>query len=243
MSGHSKWENIKRQKKKEDRARAKVFGKLSKLITTAVQEGGSDNPESNVRLRQAIERAKDQDMPKENIQRAIENASKSLESAEEVFLEAYGPEGIAILIRGYTDNRQRTVQEIKSLVDRYDGSLAEPGAVAYQFKKLGKIVIENPGEEKSLTLLDIDGILNFEEEGNQVALIVVPEKLNKITNQLTEQDFKVIENKLDWQSDNQRKVSNKDTQESLSELISRLEDRIDVQGVFTNWESRVEVNG
>lgn len=235
MSGHSKWENIKRQKSKEDRARAKVFGKLSKLITTAVQEGGSDDPESNVRLRQAIERAKDNDMPKDNIQRAIENATKSLESAEEIILEAYGPEGVAILIRGFTDNRQRTVQEIKTLIDRHKGSLAEPGAVGYQFNKVGKIIIKNPGEKQLLTLLDIDGILNFDEQGKTVCLTVVPDKLNKITQQVSDA-YELEETKLFWQSDNLREVNTEEARKSLENLISKLEERIDVKGVYSNWK-------
>jgi YebC/PmpR family DNA-binding regulatory protein len=235
MAGHSKWENIKRQKKKEDRARAKVFGKLSKLITTAVQEGGSDDPEANVQLRQAIERAKEADMPKDNINRAIENATKGLESAEEIFLEAYGPEGIAILIRGFTDNRQRTVQEVKTLIDRHNGSLAEPGAVGYQFNKVGKIIIKNPGEDQLFNLLDIDGILNFEEQSDQVELTVSPEKLTKIVQQL-DKDFNVKESQLHWQADNLLQVNKQETKNSLESLISKLEDRIDVKGVFTNWQ-------
>ncbi len=237
MSGHSKWENIKRQKKVEDSKKAKVFGKLSKLITTAVQEGGSDDPMVNVRLRQAIERAKDQNMPKENIKRAIENASKSLEKAEEIFLEAYGPGGIAILIRTYTDNRQRTVQEIKSLIDRFDGSLAEPGAVGYQFEKLGKIVADKPGEEKILSILDISGILNFEQQGDRVLLTVLADSLNEIIKQISDQGLDIIESGLFWQPKTKRKVDSSEAKSSLEKLIARLEERIDVKGVFTNLKN------
>lgn len=236
MSGHSKWENIKRQKKVEDKKRAKVFGKLSKLITSAVSEGGSDDPKVNVRLRQAIERAKEEDMPKENIQRAIENASKSLEAAEEFFLEAYGPAGVAILIRGVTDSRQRTVQEIKSLIDRYDGSLAEPGAVGYQFKKIGKIIIKNSNEEGLLSLLDIKGILNFEEGVEQIVLTVKGDCLSEIVQQIRDRGLEVVEFELDWQTDIKRQVSDKSVRDNLEKLISSLENRIDVKSVFTNWE-------
>ncbi len=238
MSGHSKWENIKRQKKAEDRKRAKIFGKLSKLITTAVSEGKSDDPKTNVRLRQAIERAKEQDMPKENIQRAIESASKGLEAAEEVFLEAYGPAGVAILIRGLTDNRRRTVQEIKSLIDRYDGSLAEPGAVGYQFKKVGKIVVKNPNEDEDrlLSLLDIEGILNFEEGTEQIVLTVKADSLSGIVQRIGNQGLRVIKSELDWQADNKLQVSDKHDCQNLEKLISNLENRIDVKRVFTNWE-------
>ena len=118
MSGHSKWSNIKRRKGAEDQRRGKVFSKMARLIAVAVKEGGSVNPEFNAKLRLAIDRAREENMPKENIQRAIDSAAKKREAIEGLILEGYGPGGVAILVEAVTDNRQRTIQEIKNVFQK-----------------------------------------------------------------------------------------------------------------------------
>ncbi|MFH1561482.1 MAG: YebC/PmpR family DNA-binding transcriptional regulator [Patescibacteria group bacterium] len=132
MSGHSKWSNIKDRKGAQDKKRGAVFGHLSKLITMAVKEGGSSDPTQNPRLRTIIDQARSEDMPKDNIQRAIDNAQKRGD-LEEFIVEGYGPGGAAVLVKVATDNRQRTIQELKSVFQRAGGSVVKPGAASYQF--------------------------------------------------------------------------------------------------------------
>ena len=180
MSGHSKWANIKRRKEAQDQKRGKIFSKLARLITMAVREGGSPDPAVNPKLKLVIERARAESMPKENIQRAIESAVKKKEAIEELTLEGYGPGGVGILVEAITDNRQRTIQEIKSIFQKNGGSLSEPGAVAFQFEKKGIIEIENPGdEEKILGLID-QGVEDFEIDNQLVILWLSPAKLEEL---------------------------------------------------------------
>lgn len=160
MSGHSKWKTIKHKKGLKDAKRGKLFTKLGRVITVAAQGGGPD-PESNPTLRTAIEKAKDGDMPKDTIQRAIERGAGGGEgtSFQELVLEGYGPEGVAIVCEILTDNRNRTVAEIRKLFDQYDGSLGEQGSATYIFKDpekpLFEVKIENKTQaEKVLGLVE-----------------------------------------------------------------------------------------
>lgn len=136
MSGHSKWSKIKHDKKITDSRRGKSFDKISRLISVAAKEKGSDL-ETNPKLRMAVEKAKSINMPKDNIERAIKRGSGKLEEAniEEVLYEAYGPSGTALIIKGITDNKNRTVAEIKNILNKFNGKLAEPGSVQYLFDK------------------------------------------------------------------------------------------------------------
>jgi YebC/PmpR family DNA-binding regulatory protein len=231
MSGHSKWENIKRQKGAQDRARAKVFSKLSSLITAAVKEGGSPDPDKNVQLRQAVDRAKDEDMPKENIKRAIDNALKKQEASNEVVLEGYGPYGLAVLIKAVTDNRQRTIQEVKNIFDKHGGSLAEPGSVSYKFSRQGRVVVKRRNEETILNLIDY-GVEDFIEKESQVIVLIKPEKLKKFVDQ--------IENKFNIISHGVRLVANdiltvdSGQREKIDEFLEMIRDHPDVEEVFVN---------
>ncbi|RLB39274.1 MAG: YebC/PmpR family DNA-binding transcriptional regulator, partial [Deltaproteobacteria bacterium] len=155
MSGHSKWSSIKHKKGIADARRGKIFTKLIREITVAAKLGGGD-PSGNPRLRAAIAAAKAENMPKENIERAIKKGTGELEGAayEEASYEGYGPGGVAVLVDCLTDNRNRTVAEVKHLFERHGGSLGEPGCVAWLFEKKGLIVVEKDkvNEEK---LLDV----------------------------------------------------------------------------------------
>ncbi len=158
MSGHSKWSSIKHQKGVTDARRGQLFTKLTREIIVAVREHGS-NPELNFRLRLAIQRARDHNMPLDNIERSIKRGSGELEGAtlSEVTLEGYGPKGTAILVRAVTDNRNRTLQEVRNIFDRYGSNLGENGCVAWLFESRGLITIEtNKLDTEELTLQAID---------------------------------------------------------------------------------------
>ncbi len=139
MSGHSKWQNIKHRKESVDKKREKIFSKISRLISVAAKKGGAD-PEMNPELRQAVEKAKELNVPKDNIERAIKKGSGQIEGEqiEEVIYEAYGSNGIAVIIKCITDNRNRTLSEIKHILSNFEGKMAQAGSVSYMFNKKGE---------------------------------------------------------------------------------------------------------
>jgi len=180
MSGHSKWSTIKRQKESNDQKRGRLFTKLAGAIAIAVKEGGGDNPETNFKLRLVIDRAKEANMPKDNIDRAI---SRSLgqeggSNWSRVVYEGFGPFGISLLIEVLTDNRNRASAALKNYFDKRGGNLAGPGAVAFQFESRGRLVVlqEKDKETQAMKLMDLD-ILDLKEEGNSFVLLTAAEKL------------------------------------------------------------------
>ncbi|MFH1601415.1 MAG: YebC/PmpR family DNA-binding transcriptional regulator [Candidatus Shapirobacteria bacterium] len=231
MSGHSKWENIKRRKGAEDKKRGQVFSRYANLILAAIKEGGSSEPENNARLRAIIDEAKAANMPKSNIDRLLQkgNAQKELEN---FFLEGYGPCGLAVMIQMATDNRQRTTQEIKSIFRRYRGSLAEPGAVSFQFQR--QVVIETPAldEEKILQAGDW-GAADFKQEKGKVVFYLSAEKLTSFKEGLNKAKIKIISEDWIMRPKNLIKV---DSQEEVGKFLNELEDNEDTIAVFTNCE-------
>lgn len=236
MSGHSKWANIKRRKEAQDQKRGKVFSKLARLIAVAVREGGSPDPAANPKLRLVIERARAENMPKENIQRAIENAIKDKEAIEELILEGYGPGGVGILVEAVTDNRQRTIQEIKNIFQKNGGSLSEPGAVAFQFEKKGVIEIEDPGdEEKILSLIDL-GVEDFETDDQIVILWLAPSNLEELKKKIETAGLVVKRVDLVMRPKNFLRISDPAKARAALALLETLEQHDDVQRVFTNLD-------
>lgn len=235
MSGHSKWDNIKNRKSAQDQKRGKIFSKLSRLITAAVREGNSPDPHSNPRLRIAVDRARAESMPRDNIERAIESATKKKEAIEEFVLEGYGPEGVAVMIEIITDNRQRTVQEIKNIFQKNGGSIAEPGAVSFQFEKKGLIEISGSGEEIMLKLID-QGVEDIEEDVKRGVLRawvssgqieIVSEKLKQVGLPPLISDM-VLKAKMTIKMDDPRR------EKLMVDFLDLLEEHEDVQRIFTN---------
>lgn len=234
MSGHSKWANIKHRKESQDYKRGQVFSKFARLIAIAVKEGNSADPESNSRLKFVIERARVENVPKENIQRAVENAAKKKEAMEEVSLEGYGPGGIAILIEAITDNRQRTIQELKNIFQKNGGYVVEPGSVAFQFEKKGLIELENPKDEtKTLELIDL-GAEEFEEEGEVLTVWVSPADLDEFKKRATETGFQIKKVDLLMKPRNLLRIDDPQKGKSALSLLNFLDDHDDVQRVFSN---------
>jgi len=235
MSGHSKWENIKRAKGVQDQKRGKIFSKLSRLIVAAVAEGGSDDPQFNPKLRMAIDRAKAENMPKDNISRAIASANKTAESLEELTLEGYGPDGVAIMIAALTDNRQRTIQEIKNIFSNNSGSLAEPGAVAFQFENKGVISVVNPNDEEKLMQIIDCGAEDIEEAEDVITVWTAPADVSKVKSNLEKIGLKVKKTDLVMVPKNPIKVG-PDKAGRIMKFLEALEDHDDVQKVFFNVE-------
>lgn len=236
MSGHSKWSTIKHKKALVDQKRGKIFSKLVRQIQVAAKK--DPNPETNSALRLAIEKAKEVNMPLANIQRAIKKATGAIkgEELEEIILEGYGPEGSAFLIEAITDNKNRTIAEVKHLFDKNGGRLAEKGAVLWLFQKkvIFKIPTKNWTEELELKLIDA-GLEDINLTNEVVMLLAPLEKESSLKEILRQEDIEIISEEFDWQPQTPLKVSEQH-QQKIQQLVNLLEDLEDVKGVYTNLE-------
>ncbi len=242
MSGHSKWAQIKRQKSVADARRGQLFTKLAREITIAARDGGSD-PEANPRLRLAIQRARDNNMPAENIERAIKRATGGTEAASltEITLEGYGPGGAAILLQVVTDNRNRTLAEIRSIFTRNNASLGESGCVTWLFDHKGVISIEAGDNAEELALLAIDaGADDVKVEDNFVQIYTKPDDLESVRKELEGKGVKITSAELSLIPQNLVKLDEKSALQNLK-LLDRLEELDEVQHVFTNADFPEEV--
>ena len=243
MSGHSKWSTIKRKKGAADAKRGQVFTKLAREITVAARTGLPD-PESNVRLRLAIQKARAENMPKDNIDRAIQRASGADGGAqyEEVFYEGYGPGGTAIMILAMTDNRNRTVGEIRALLTRAGGTLGEGGSVGWIFDQTGLITLPvNGGDPDELALIAIDaGASDVQVEDGTVEVYTEPQDLHRVQEDLAGNGYDVESAELTMKPKTLM-APEPDIAVKTIRLLERLEDLDDVQQVYTNLDVSDEV--
>lgn len=243
MSGHSKWSTIKHKKAKVDAERGKAFTRLIKDITLAAREGGGDET-SNPRLRTAIAAARAANMPTTNVERAIKKGTGDLPGVtyEEGLLEGYGPGGVAIYIEVLTDNRNRTVAEVRHILSKHGGSLAESGAVSWMFEKKGLITVPGEGlDEDELLMIVMDAgaeDLTTEEEFFEITSSI--DDLEKVRSALESNGVKVESCGLTQYPKNTVKVEGKDA-EHLLKILDFLEDHDDVQQVYSNFDMDVSV--
>jgi len=235
VSGHSKWSTIKRQKQANDSAKGKVFSKLSRGISLAVKTGGGSNPDTNYKLRIALDLAKAQNMPKGTIDRAISKASESGD-LEEVTYEGFGPSGVQVMIEAATDNRNRTAQNLKSLLDKYGGSMGGPGAVSFNFKPKGLIVLKNEGDEEQMLKVIDHGVEDIEESEESLEIYVPVSDLYQTAEKLETSGFKVLAKELVQKPLSLSKLKTEKDSEKIINLLNSLEEHEDVQNVFTNAE-------
>lgn len=241
MSGHSKWATIHRQKEVTDQKRGQTFTKITNAIIVAVRDsGGITDPEHNFKLRLAIEKARAVDMPKENVQRAIDRAAGKGEGMviSEAVYEGYGPGGVGILVETATDNKQRTVQEVKNVFDRSGGSMTSPGAVSFNFQKVGTIIVpfEKSKEEAILKIIDLR-VDDIEEVGeNDLEVHVAPENLELMKEKLVAAGFTPKTIELEMKPINLVPVTDKKTANQLLSLLDKLEALDDVQKVYANFD-------
>lgn len=236
MSGHSKWSTIKRKKAALDAKRGKIFTKLIKEITVAARHGGGD-PEANPRLRLAVDNAKAANMPADNIERAIKKATGELEGASysEITYEGYAPGGIAVMIESVTDNKNRTVAEIRHAFNKYGGSMAESGAVAYGFDRKGVITLPRQGKtEDDIMEIVLDaGADDIETEEDFFEVTTSLETFEPVRKALIDAGLDIENASLQWIAQNTIEVKG-DESERIMKLIEMLEDNDDVQNVYTN---------
>ncbi|XCN75178.1 MAG: YebC/PmpR family DNA-binding transcriptional regulator [Candidatus Electrothrix aestuarii] len=244
MSGHSKWSTIKRKKGANDAKRGKIFTKLIKEITVAAKMGGGD-PDGNPRLRSAVNAAKAENMPKDNIDRAIKKGTGDLDGAvyEEILYEGYGPAGVAVLVETMTDNKNRTVADIRHYFSKSNGNLGESGCVAWMFDKRGVIVVDAEGvEEEELMELAIEaGAEDVVEEGSNFRIFTAPEDFNDVVEALEKAEVKMDEASVSMVPQNTVEVVEEKPAKNLLTLLDNLEDHDDVQKVHANFDIPDEI--
>jgi YebC/PmpR family DNA-binding regulatory protein len=238
MSGHSKWATIKRKKAVTDARRGKIFNQIIREITIAAKMGGGDIA-ANPRLRLVVEKAKANNMPADNIKRAIQKGTGELPGTtyEEATYEAYGPSGVALIIDVVTDNKTRTVSEIRHLLDRHHGKLASTGAVAYQFTRKGIITVAaNPLSEDALLEIVLEsGAEDLKQEEEHVMVSTPPEHFDDVRKSLEEHSVAIENAELRLVPETTVKVEGQEAQQLLK-LIEVLEDHDDVQQLHSNFE-------
>lgn len=239
MSGHSKWATTKHKKAIIDAKRGKIFTKLAKLVTIAARDGKSGDPSMNPSLRMAIDSAKAASMPKDNIERAVQRGIGGGNSAaiEEIIYEAYAPGGVALLIECLTDNKNRTIGDIKAILSKANGALATAGSVGYLFNKIGQLLIDESknelkGEELELVIID-SGAQDFEKEDGLYVVSCSFGDMHQVKKSLEEAGI-VIESADIVQAANTLIDLPEEKKESVLGLIEKIEDLDDVSNVFTN---------
>jgi YebC/PmpR family DNA-binding regulatory protein len=234
MSGHSKWETIKRQKGANDAKRGILFTKLGNAIALAAR-GGTD-PDTNFALRLAIDKAKAANMPSNNIDRAIQRvADKSAAQLQELVYEAYGPGGTAIIIEAATDNTNRTFPEVRTAVTKHGGSMADKGSVAFQFEHKGVIRVKGSGDDLMLQVLDA-GAEDMQEEGEESVVYTDPKELAKVRDALNKTGVEILEAQLSYVPNNTVAVNDKETAGKIMRMMDALDDVDDVTATHVNFD-------
>ncbi|MCB0730119.1 MAG: YebC/PmpR family DNA-binding transcriptional regulator [Ignavibacteriae bacterium] len=236
MSGHSKWSTIKRKKAAADQKRGKIFTKLIKEITVAARQGGGDIS-ANPRLRLAVDNAKSANMPVDNIDRAIKKATGEVEGASylELTYEGYGPGGIAVLVESVTDNKNRTVAEVRHAFTKHGGSLGESGSVAWMFDRKGVISMPSQGktEDEMMELVLESGAEDLQNEEEYFEITSSVEDFETVRKTIADAGLEVENASLQWIAKNTVEISG-ESAEKLMKMIDMIEDNDDVQNVFTN---------
>lgn len=240
MSGHSKWSNIKNKKEKTDAQRGKIFTKIGKEIAIAVRAGGPD-PASNNKLRDAIAKAKSNNVPNDNIDRAIKKASGAdAVSYEEITYEGYGPSGVAVIVTTATDNRNRTGGEVRHFFDKYGGNLGQSGCVSFMFDDKGVIVIEKDDslDEDALMEASLEaGAADFASDDDVYEIYTEVSDLSAVQEALTGAGYTILSAEMDKIPQNYIELTTEEDIKNMNLLLEHLEDNDDVQNVYHNWEN------
>ena len=238
MSGHSKWATIKHKKAATDARRGKIFTKLIRELTIAARVGGGD-PDSNPRLRTAILAAKAENMPNDNIERAIQRGTGQLEgeTLEEVMFEGYGPGGVGMLVQVVTSNRNRVVSDIRHVMSKHGGNMAESGAVGWMFHRKGDILVpkEQADEEKLMGIVLDAGAEDLRDDGSTWEITTPPEAFEKVRDALAAAGIKPASSEVAWVPQNYIRLTGSAAQQMLR-MVEALEEHDDVQHVYANFD-------
>lgn len=254
MSGHSKWSTIKRQKGVNDAKRGQTFTKIANAISIAARTGAGGDPESNARLRSALDSARGVNMPKDNIQRAIDRGLGKLEGQklEEVSYEGFGPAKVAYIVEAVTDNKMRTLQEVRQLFDRSGGVMANSGAVAYMFEQVGQIRVKTKGgvrDEEILELIDlgaqdVEDYIDETQNDKKTQMYLVYTKspeLNTMSKNIIQAGFEVESSELAMKPTITQQIIDPEAAKRVIDFTQKLEDSDDIQKVYPNFDIPDEI--
>ncbi len=240
MSGHSKWNNIKRKKEKTDGQKAKIFTKMGREIAVAVKEGGGADPASNSRLKDAIAKAKANNVPNDNIERIIKKASGdgSADNYEALQYEGYGPSGIAVIVETLTDNRNRTAGEMRHYFDKCGGNLGQTGCVGFLFNRKGILVIEAEGLDEDVVMEDAleVGASDFSTDGDVFEITTEPDDFSAVRDALEAKGYSFVTAEEEMIPDVYNAIEDPELVAKMEKLLDMLEDNDDVQNVWHNWD-------
>ncbi|WP_295154448.1 YebC/PmpR family DNA-binding transcriptional regulator [uncultured Ruminococcus sp.] len=240
MSGHSKWENIKRKKGATDAARAKIFTKIGREIAVVVKMGGPD-PAGNAKLRDLIAKAKSNNVPNDNIERIIKKAAGDGDknNYESMVYEGYGPCGVAVIVECLTDNKNRTAADVRSYFNKFGGNMGNTGCVSYLFSDVGTVVIENNGADEDKIMDDVfeAGADDFNVDEDVIEISCSPNNVTSVRESLEGLGYKVLSAEADKIPSTYVTITDEDAMKKMGLLLDNLEDNDDVQNVFHNWEN------
>ncbi|RKJ39331.1 YebC/PmpR family DNA-binding transcriptional regulator [Acutalibacter sp. 1XD8-33] len=241
MSGHSKWNNIKRKKEKADGAKAKVFTKIGRELAVAVKEGGSADPAANSRLKDCIAKAKAANVPNDNIERIIKRAAGegNADSYENITYEGYGPCGVAVIVETLTDNRNRTAADVRHAFDKYGGNLGTTGCVSFMFKEKGVIVVEREGLDEDTVMADAleAGASDFAADEDVFEITTEPGDFSGVREDLEQKGYEFVSAEVEMVPDTYTAISDEETVVKMQKMLDLLEDNDDVQNVWHNWDA------
>ncbi|MGB8179964.1 MAG: YebC/PmpR family DNA-binding transcriptional regulator [Acidimicrobiales bacterium] len=243
MSGHSKWATTKHRKGAKDSARAKVFAKLIRQVEVAAREGGGD-ADANAQLRTMFQKAREASVPLDTIERAIKRGTGELEGVryEAISYEGYGPSGVAVIIETLSDNRNRTSAEIKHLLSKNGGAIAEPGAVSWQFDRKGIVEVQGPVDEDQLLewVMEV-GAENYEANGKNYVVTTEPHDLGSVRDALEQHGLKVLSADLTLVPQNTIPITDDSEAKKILRLMDAIDDHDDVQNVYANFDMSDEL--
>ncbi len=244
MSGHSKWASINHKKGAADQARSKVFAKLIRQLEVTARDGGSSDPETNASLRTVYQKARDASVPMDTIERAIKRGSGELEGVryEAVNYEGYAPGGVAVIVETLTDNRNRTGAEVRNLFNRNGGSMAEPGAVSWQFERKGVLELDRSLDEDKIMEVAVDaGAEDLSDAGDRWLLTSAPQDLAAVRDALVEAGVTPTSAELTLESTTSVAVTDENEAKKVLRLLEMIDDHDDVQAVHANYDIPDEV--
>ncbi len=240
MSGHSKWNNIKRKKEKTDGQRAKIFTKIGRELAVAVREGGGSDPASNSKLKDCIAKAKANNVPNDNIERIIKRAAGDGDASkyEAITYEGYGPCGVAVIVETLTDNRNRTAGDMRHYFDKFGGNLGTSGCVAFMFNEKGLIAIEKEGHDEDKVMEDAleAGATDFMADEDVFEIYTEPDDFSAVRDDLEEKGYEFVSAEVEKIPTTYTTIDDPDAAVKMGRLLEMLEDNDDVQNVYHNWD-------
>ncbi len=240
MSGHSKWNNIKRKKEKTDGQKAKIFTKMGREISVAVREGGSADPNTNSKLKDAIAKAKANNVPNDNIERILKKAASegNGENYEALQYEGYGPCGIAVIVETLTDNRNRTAADLRHYFDKCGGNMGQTGCVSFMFNQKGKLIVEAEGLDEDKVMEDAleAGASDFAADEDIFEITTEPEDFSAVRDDLESKGYTFVTAEVQMVPDVLTAIEDPDAIKNMEKLLDMLDDNDDVQDVWHNWD-------